>query len=280
MSSTFEYACVTPKKTCSGANCYCFSGKDQFNLEMSTISSVSSPAPNEGFYHFTEHIMCDTNCMKAVKPLEQYITFKGCIFCDEECKKNFTGLFQDEVHREDSFSYEPDNDAALRECELCLSLKEEEEIFYCGGCELSSCLKCRETMMTNGGQDCFEGTQEEYFCPACYKNMRRHLFFDENGNEITRQQFLQQQEDKGWGFYLPDISCGIARHPRVLLNFLRYVDSHNEVATADDLIFLNPIPSHIYESMLKHSSIQNPTLEFEADVNELIERLGSHLDCS
>jgi hypothetical protein len=64
------------------------------------------------------------------------------------------------------------------------------------------------------------------------------------------------------------------------LNFLRYIDSHNEVAKPDEQIFLKPIPPSVYENMLKHSSIQNPSIGFEADVNELLQRIEYHRDLS
>jgi len=281
--SSFEYTCVTPQKACSGNNCYCFSGKNQFNADISTISSVSSPAyaPKDGLFDLLQHPICDANCGKPTKPIDQYMTIKGCMFCDEECKGNFTGAYPDEIEeyrRENSYSYESDNDNTLMECELCLSLRQEDEVIYCDSCKLNSCEKCRDEMIANGGQDC--GDIEQFLCPACYKKSRQHLFFDENGTEISREAFLQQEEDNDWGFLVPTITRGTLRHPRVLLNFLRYIDSHNEVAKPDEQIFLKPIPPHVYENMLKHSSIQNPSIGFEADVNELIQRLDDHRDCS
>ena len=285
MSSTFEYTCVTPEKACSGADCYCFSGKNQFNTDISTISSVSSPvyAPKDGLFDLLSHPICDTNCDKPTKSLDQYITVKGCMFCDEECKENFTGIFQDEMDeacREDSFSYESDNDKTLMECELCLSLRQDEEVFFCGNCQINSCEKCRNKMISEGGLDCFDGEQDEYLCPACYKKSRQHLFFNENGAEISRDAFLKMQENEDWAFLAPSITRGTFRHPRVLLNFLRYIDSHNEVAAPDELIFLKPIPKHVLENMLKHSSIQNPSIGFAPDVTELLERIENHCDLS
>jgi len=135
-------------------------------------------------------------------------------------------------------------------------------------------------MIAEGGQDCFEGAQEEYLCPPCYKKSRQHLFFDDKGREISRELFLRQQEAADWGFLLPTISRGTARHPRVLLNFLRYIDSHNEIAQTDEYIFLKPIPPHVFQEIIKHTSIQHPPPEFETDVLELLYRLENHLDRS
>jgi hypothetical protein len=88
------------------------------------------------------------------------------------------------------------------------------------------------------------------------------------------------QENEDWAFLAPSITRGTFRHPRVLLNFLRYIDSHNEVAAPDELIFLKPIPKHVLENMLKHSSIQNPSIGFAPDVTELLERIENHCDLS
>ena len=235
MSSTFEYTCVTPKSdhaTCRGSGCYCFIGNNQFNDDMSTISSAET--------------------VPIVEPHS----------------------------RDRTLSFESNNDTTLMECELCLSLREDEEVFYCGNCQINSCERCRNKMIKNGGLDCFDGEQDEYLCPMCYRNSRKHLFFDENGAEISHEAFLQMQEDEEWGFLVPTIARGTLRHPRVLLNFLRYIDSHNEVAKPEEFIFVKAIPPHIYNLMLKHSSIQNPSIGFEADVNELLQRIEYHRDLS
>jgi len=244
MSSNFQHIYVTPQRdhtTCRGSGCYCFIGNNQFNDDMSTISSAASV------------------------PLHTTPGFSPMV----------------EVHSRDrALSYESNNDNTLTECQLCLSLRNDEEVFYCTKCELGSCEACRNKMIENGGLDCFDGEQDEYLCPACYKESRQHLFFDENGAEISRDAFLQMQEDEGWGFLVPTVTRGTLRHPRVLLNFLRYIDSHNEVAKPDEQIFLKPIPPSVYENMLKHSSIQNPSIGFEADVNELLQRIEYHRDLS
>ena len=237
MSSTFDYTYVTPQRehtTCHGSGCYCFAGSNQFNDDISSISSAASVPSLDGF------------------PRDRYRTL----------------------------SFEDNRDTTLMACDLCLSLRENEEVFFCGNCQINACDNCCDKMIDNGGLDCFEGEQEEYLCPACYRKSRQHLFFDENGAEISRDAFLLQEEAADWGFLLPSISRGTARHPRVLLNFLRYVDSHNEVAKTEEFIFLKPIPPHIYEQMIKHSSIQNPSIAFEANVTELLERLDTHRDRS
>ena len=39
------------------------------------------------------HPICYTNCSKELKALEEYMVYGGCMFCDEDCLRNFTGSF-------------------------------------------------------------------------------------------------------------------------------------------------------------------------------------------
>lgn len=44
-----------------------------------------------------EHPICDTNCGKPVKDLDQYISYRGCVFCDENCLNHFSGEFAEGI---------------------------------------------------------------------------------------------------------------------------------------------------------------------------------------
>ena len=109
-----------------------------------------------------------------------------------------------------------------------------------------------------------------------------HLYFDDNGQEISRQQFLaQEREAEQWVFQtsqLPDRF--VLRHPRVLLNFLRFVDSLNEINNGDETYMMDAIPYETLARMLSHSSIATPPPEFQGEVDELIERLVQHANLS
>lgn len=109
-----------------------------------------------------------------------------------------------------------------------------------------------------------------------------HLYFDDDGNEISRQAFLTQERDAGqWVFQtsqLPDRF--VLRHPRVLLNFLRFVDSLNEINNGDETFMMDAIPYETLARMLSHNSIANPPVEFQGEVDELIERLVQHANLS
>jgi hypothetical protein len=59
------------------------------------------------------------------------------------------------------------------------------------------------------------------------------------------------------------------RHPRVLLNLLRFVESYNELAPYGEEIHLPLIPQERADDILSHVSIVDPVAEFTAEVAEL-----------
>ena len=67
----------------------------------------------------------------------------------------------------------------------------------------------------------------------------------------------------------------VARHPRVLLAYLRFIDLYNEVAKPEEM--LPPFKmSHAEQAeILYHSTVFNAPQEFKADVNELRARVLS-----
>jgi hypothetical protein len=59
------------------------------------------------------------------------------------------------------------------------------------------------------------------------------------------------------------------RHPRVLLNLLRFVDTYNELAPYGEEIHLPLIPQDRADHILAHESVVNPPPEFADQVAEL-----------
>ncbi len=59
------------------------------------------------------------------------------------------------------------------------------------------------------------------------------------------------------------------RHPRVVLNLLRFVSTYNELAPEDEDIHLPLLPQNVVDMILNHESVVNPVPEFAADVAEL-----------
>jgi len=104
--------------------------------------------------------------------------------------------------------------------------------------------------------------------------VEQHLFFDENGNAISRQEFL----DMNWKVKLPDLQNLTARHPRVLLAYLDFIEAYNEVASPDERVMLNAIsPSqrHMIES---HSTFQTSPRAFRPEISRLRELLARHYE--
>lgn len=136
---------------------------------------------------------------------------------------------------------------------------------------------------------------EEYFFhrpPSIIIPQNTHLYFDDDGNEISREQFLenmiqeeapqrQQEDDEAFAIRTPLISHRFTmRHPRVVLDFLRFLDTYNEVAAPDEVFMIQAIPKEVQDSILNHHSLLHTPPEFEKEVNELKARLARHADLS
>jgi hypothetical protein len=141
----------------------------------------------------------------------------------------------------------------------------------------------------------YDATDFQFYRPPPIEiPQNTHLYFDDDGEEISREQFLmkedskkrqqskeEDEDDHEFGIRTPKISHKFTmRHPRVLLNFLRFIDTYNEVAEADELFMLPAIPKKVYDSILTHVSLTNTAPEFEKDVKELKLRLERHMDLS
>jgi hypothetical protein len=74
------------------------------------------------------------------------------------------------------------------------------------------------------------------------------------------------------------------RHPRVVLNFLRFVSTYNELAPEGEDIHLPIMDDGTVEDILNHESVRNPVPEFAAEVAELralVDRFSCHCrECS
>lgn len=119
-----------------------------------------------------------------------------------------------------------------------------------------------------------------------YMPPNRHLYFDEDGNEITKEQYdvaneppdqiMEDQEDDDWAFRVNGINF---YHPRVLLAYFRFVSMYNELAEDDEKIRIPLMSKELARKMLSHSSFRNPPLEFLMDIHDLqnyIDKYTSH----
>jgi hypothetical protein len=66
------------------------------------------------------------------------------------------------------------------------------------------------------------------------------------------------------------------RHPRVVLDFLRFVDSYNELAPYGEEIHLPYMETDAVNIILSHESVANPPPEFADQVAELRARVEGH----
>jgi hypothetical protein len=94
--------------------------------------------------------------------------------------------------------------------------------------------------------------------------MASHVFFDDDGNTM-------------WAFATPVNHEFVFRHPRVLLDYLRFIDSYNEVASPSEFYTVPRISPRVARHLLSHSSITNPAPEFADTVWELKQRLKRYV---
>lgn len=59
------------------------------------------------------------------------------------------------------------------------------------------------------------------------------------------------------------------RHPRVILHFLRFVSTYNELAPPGEEIHLPAIPQSISDYIFAHTSLVTPPAEFASEIAEL-----------
>ena len=101
-----------------------------------------------------------------------------------------------------------------------------------------------------------------------------HLFFDSGGNVVSRQQYL----DMNWEVKLPDLQNLTARHPRVLLAYLEFIEMYNEIAAPDEIVMI-PAFSAFEKSMIEsHSSLQTGPREFRVEIGRLRSLLDRRYD--
>lgn len=96
--------------------------------------------------------------------------------------------------------------------------------------------------------------------------MTHHMFFDEDGNQMTQAEFRRQQEQQkekeSWSVNLPSLEGQlVARHPKVLLAFFEFVEANNEFAQGDEHIMFPAIDSELIEYIETHPFFNQPNYE-------------------
>lgn len=101
--------------------------------------------------------------------------------------------------------------------------------------------------------------------------VNRHVYFDEDGEEISRDDWLSAR----WALPLRGTTA-VFRHPRAVLQYLRFVDALNEAAgESEQLNILFSAEDAQY--ILEHPSVVRPPHDFWGEINELKFRLREHL---
>ncbi len=93
-----------------------------------------------------------------------------------------------------------------------------------------------------------------------------------------------QPQEEPWVFVLnvDDFALRLdMRHPRVVLSYLRFVESYNSYVPEPEQIHLPKIKSNMVAFILGHSSVLNPAPEFVEEVDELrrlVRKYASEVD--
>jgi hypothetical protein len=129
-------------------------------------------------------------------------------------------------------------------------------------------------------------TSSEVFKTMNNEKPNKHMYFNDDGDEISHEEFLrnqeqQKQQEPCWAIKTPRINFRFTiADPLVLLQFLRFIDYYNENALADEVYMLKPMSYTQYKNLMDSDFMKNTPSEFEEEAYELRDRLGNHLDLS
>jgi hypothetical protein len=129
----------------------------------------------------------------------------------------------------------------------------------------------------------FEGLQTPTLSPPPPPPVARHLFFDDDGEEVSKEEYIaslqvkmeEKEEDDHWfAVKIPPITQPMmARHPRVILAFFRFISYLNEGAEEHEKVKVKPMPLEVFNTVMGYLERHPPPPEFEEEVRELKERL-------
>lgn len=128
-------------------------------------------------------------------------------------------------------------------------------------------------------------------------DLNQHIYFNEEGNEISREEFLaneaaaaeafddEEEEDQAVNDFIwlktPWIRQRfVLKDPETLLAFLRFMDLFNKTADSEDILMIQAIPQNLINQIRAHPMICFPSADFADHVDELLNRLESHGDLS
>jgi hypothetical protein len=140
-------------------------------------------------------------------------------------------------------------------------------------------------------------TTSEVFKMMSNEKPNKHMYFNDDGDEISherweqeqerweqeqeQEQDVRQQQAPRWAIKTPHINFSFTiTHPFLLLQFLRFVDYYNENALPDEVYMLKPMSYTQYKNLMDNEFMKNTPTEFEEEAYELRDRIGNHLDFS
>lgn len=140
-------------------------------------------------------------------------------------------------------------------------------------------MRCCATGCTSGCQTVcseFAGIRSPTPTPTPAPPASHHLFFDPEGNIVSYEEHVaswaaeEEEEQLEFAVNIPRPSQKlVARHPRVLLAYFRFIQSLNEVADEEEIIRIPRLPEGVYTHIARYLE-QNPApLEFAGEEADL-----------
>jgi hypothetical protein len=123
---------------------------------------------------------------------------------------------------------------------------------------------------------------EQSLCSDDYEVLSPHAI--ENLREEMRQMYeeaydVSDSEEEDFAVALTTVDTPlVARHPRVLLAYLRFIDLYNEVAKPEEVLPPFKMSHAAQAEILYHSTVFHAPREFKQDVDELRARILSTTD--
>ena len=121
--------------------------------------------------------------------------------------------------------------------------------------------------------------EEQSLCSDDYEVLSPHAI--ENLREEMRQMYeeaydVSDSEEEDFAVPLTTVDTPlVARHPRVLLAYLRFIDLYNEVAKPEEVLPPFKMSHAAQAEILYHSTVFHAPREFKQDVDELRTRILS-----
>jgi len=131
-------------------------------------------------------------------------------------------------------------------------------------------LQAVPTLVEENGQS-LDSDDYEVLSPQAIENLREEM------RQMYEEAYdVSDSEEEDFAVPLTTVDTPlVARHPRVLLAYLRFIDLYNEVAKPDEMLPRFKMSHAEQAEVLYHSTVFHAPHEFKAEVNELRARILS-----